>query len=255
MQMRIEIKKESLVRDIVTEDYRTADVFQKYGIEFCCGGKWPLETVCLMKGIQLDDIRQELETATRFIQIPASTAFHSWSIDFLTDYIINIHHSYLHRTLPAVWPMLTKFVEEHLKKDPRLYELQSVFRKLQKDVLPHLKEEEEIVFPYIRQLAHAYEDNDPYASLLVKTLRKPIAKMMDTEHEMTTDMLQQFRELTDNYAPPEKACTSHRVILFKLKELDHDLTQHMYLENDVLFPRALSMEQELLQRSNSPSGF
>src|SRR5687767_7173555 len=113
-----QIRKESFVRDIVAADYRTADVFQKFGIEYCCGGKWPLETVCLMKGIEFEDVQRELQSAIRVTQIPPSTNFHNWKVDFLTDYIIIIHHAYLQKTLPALWPMLTKFVEEHLKKDP-----------------------------------------------------------------------------------------------------------------------------------------
>lgn len=249
MHTQSQIRKESLVRDIVAADYRTADVFQKYGIEFCCGGKWPLETVCLMKGIELEEVQHELKSVTRSIQISPSTDFHNWKIDFLTDYIINIHHAYLQKTLPALWPMLTKFVEEHLKKEPQLYQVQTAFRRLQNDMLSHLAEEEEIVFPYIRQLAHAFEDNDTYGILLVKTLRKPISKMKDNEHEMVSGILNQLRQYTDHYTPPEKACTSHRVIFSKLKELDNDLSQHMYLENDVLFPKALAIEKELLLRN------
>jgi regulator of cell morphogenesis and NO signaling len=242
------IQKETIVRDIVAADYRTADVFQKHGIEFCCGGKWPLETVCMMKGLEVGELLQELEMATRTIRISATLPFHNWNVDFIIDYIINIHHHYLQQTLPSLWPALTRFVEEHLKKDPRLYQLQSSYRNLQREMLLHLKEEEEVVFPYIRQLDHAYTANDTYAQLLVKTLRKSIAKMMEGEHEMVSGVLMEFRQLTDNYTPPEKACTSHRVILAKLQELDNDLTQHMHLENDILFPKALTMEKELLQR-------
>jgi regulator of cell morphogenesis and NO signaling len=242
--------KESIVRDIVASDYRTASVFQKYDIEFCCGGKWPLETVCMMKGIEFEYLLEELHKVTRPIMLPASIPFEQWDVDFLIDYITNIHHHYLRTTLPEFWPILNRFVDEHLKKDERLYVVQSCFRKLQKETLPHLLEEEQDIFPYIRQLAHAYHDNEPYAELLVKTLRRPIVKMMGTEHDTIRNILFDFRKNTDNYTAPEKACTSHRVVFSKLKELDHDLAQHMYLENQVLFPRAIAMEQELLQRKS-----
>jgi regulator of cell morphogenesis and NO signaling len=240
--------KESFVRDIVASDYRTAEVFQKYDIEFCCGGKWPLETVCMMKGIEPEQLLQELSNVTRQLHLPSSLPFDQWNVDFLIDYIINIHHHYLRKTLPELWPVLNKFVDEHLKKDNRLDIVQNSYRKLQKEILPHLLEEEQDMFPYIRQLAHAYHDNEPYAGLLVKTLRRPIVKMMGTEHENVRNILLEFRNNTDNYTPPEKSCTSHRVVFSKLKELDHDLAQHMYLENQVLFPKALAMETELLQR-------
>ena len=230
------IKKESLVREIVNQ----------YGIEFCCGAKWSLETICMMKGIDFDELREKLEQAGRNIHLSGFTSFNDWDVDFLIDYIINIHHNYLRKMIPGLWPVLNKFVDEHLKKDEKLFIVQSNFRKLQKDMLPHLLEEENDVFPYIRQLAHAYKDKDPYAVLLVKTMRRPIAAMMGNEHETVKDILGALREHTNNYTPPEKACTSHRVVFSKLKELDDDLSHHMYLENKVLFPKALTMEQELL---------
>jgi regulator of cell morphogenesis and NO signaling len=241
--------KGSLVRDIVTSDYRTADIFKKYGIEFCCGGNWPLETACVMKGLEPDQLLDELNRVTRQLYLPSSLPFEQWNVDFLIDYITNIHHHYLRTTLPEFWPVLNHFTNEHLKKDNRLYLVQSSYRKLHKEILPHLLEEEQDVFPYLRQLAHAYHGNEPYAELLVKTLRKPIAKMMGTEHDTVKSILLGFRKNTDNYTPPEKSCTSHRVVFSKLKELDHDLAQHMYLENQVLFPKALEMERELLQRN------
>jgi len=115
-----------------------------------------------------------------------------------------------------------------------------------KEVLPHLQHEEDVIFPYIKQVAHAYQDKDSLASLLVKTLRKPVARLLEQEHELFLDNLHKFRELTSNYTPPENACTSHRVVLAKLKELDADMGQHVYLETDILFPRIITMEKELL---------
>jgi regulator of cell morphogenesis and NO signaling len=240
------IQKESRVADIVSNDYRTAEVFQRYGIEYCCGGKWPLETVCMMKGIDLDEIQAALHQATRPLHLPATMPFEQWSVDFLADYIMNIHHHYLRQTLPTFLPVISRFVEEHTKKYPQLHQLQGAYHKLQKEIIPHIEEEESTIFPYIRQLAHAYEDKDPYARLLVKTMRKPIDKMMGHEHVMVSDLLQQFRQLTSYYTPPEKACTSHKVVFSKLKELDNDLSQHVWLENQVLFPKALAMEKDIL---------
>ena len=242
------IKKESSVGRIVLNDYRTASVFQKYGIGYCCGSNWPLETVCIMKGIVPEQLIEELQKATRHLHVPASLPFDQWSLDFLTDYIVNIHHQYLKQVLPELESLLVHFVDEHLKKYPELAEVLFNYRKLQKDILPHLLEEENTFFPYIRQVAHAYESNDSYAGLLVKTLRKPIDKMMGNEHEMVSGVLYKFRELTNNYTVPQKACTSHRVVFSKLRELDNDLSQHIFLENEILFPKALSMEKDLLKR-------
>lgn len=247
----IEITPKSFVKDIAHADHRTVNVFNKYGIEFCCGAKWPLETISLMKGLDVNELVTELKSASRVIHIAPDLDFKSWSIDFLTEYITHVHHSFLRKFLPECWPLLNKFVDEHLKKYPYLYEVQSCFRRLHKGVIPHLDEEEKIIFPYIKQLDHARQSNDQYGRLLVKTLRKPVDIFMDKEHEIVLNLLQQLRVLTNNYTPPDKACTSHRVVWGKLRELDNDLIQHMYLENEILFPKAIIIEKELLDENGS----
>jgi len=114
-------------------------------------------------------------------------------------------------------------------------------------LLPHIRYEEEIIFPYICQVVHAHENNDSYAKLLVKTLRKPLDAMIQHEHNLLEAPIFNIRELTNNYQIPEGSCVSHKVALSRLKELDNDLVQHIYLENEVLFPKALRIEKELLQ--------
>ena len=120
-----------------------------------------------------------------------------------------------------------------------------LFNSLYKDIIPHLQQEEEILFPYIRQIAHAYNSKESYASLLVRTLRKPVEEVMKYEHESISRILHSLREYTNNYTPPENACVSHQVAFSMLKELDHDLVQHVFLENEILFPKAIAMEKEL----------
>lgn len=204
--------------------------------------------VCEMKGLELVPLLEELTEAARLISIPSALPYHTWKVDFLTDYIINIHHHYLRQALPSIHTQLQHFVNEHKKKYPFLFELLESFNMLKKTMLPHLDQEEEIIFPYILQIAHAYESRESYASLLVRTLRKPVEALMEHEHEFTGKILNRFRSLTDQYTPPENACTSHKLSYLLLKELDADLVQHMYLENEVLFPRAIAMEKELLER-------
>ncbi len=243
-----EITLQTPVTDIVSHDYRAAEVFQKYGIGFCCGGKWPLETACLMKGVNPEQLIKELQKATRSIQVPPSLPFSDWSFDFLLNYIVNIHHYYIRKTLPKLGVQLDLFVGEHLVKYPGLSGIQATLRKLEKEILPHIDLEEEVIFPYIRRIAHAYNSKEPYAALLVKTLRKPVDLVMQHELALVSASIDSFRELTDHYRPPVKACASHKVLWAKFKELDNDLTQHMFLENDILFPKALAVEKELLSK-------
>lgn len=244
----VTISGDALVSDIVKNDYRTADVFQKYGIDYCCGGKFPLRIACDMKGLTDGEIYRDLDKVTRDIQLSGLVDFSNWSIDFLIDYIINIHHSYLHTALPQLENYVSRFAEGHRKKYPELDEVCDTIKKLSGYMAVHLREEEETIFPYIRQIGHAYASNEMYASLLVRTLRKPVEDVMHHEHQMVFNSIAKLRQLTDNYTVPENSCVSHKVSFHKLKEMDNNMAQHVHLENDVLFPRAIAMEKELLRR-------
>lgn len=242
------INENACAADIVKEHYRTASVFRKYAIEYCCGARWPLKMVLETQQLNTEQVLAELEAACRQVTIPASLPYDTWSMDFLTEYIINIHHAYLRKSLPVIKDQVTRFVEEHRKKYPYLSEVERKVGFLDKTMTPHLLQEEEVIFPYIRQISHAYESKESYASLLVRTLRKPVEDLMHDEHNSIGKTLTQLRELTNNYTAPENACTSHRLAYSLIKELDDDLVQHIYLENDILFPKAISMEKELLER-------
>ncbi|MFC0771354.1 DUF542 domain-containing protein [Terrimonas alba] len=241
-----DIDDESVVTDLVLQDYRTSYVFRKYGIDYCCGGKMPLQMACNIHGLDIDLIKYELTEIVRNIQVSTFTDFRAWNTDFLVDYLINVHHAYLLKNFPDLIETLDRFVTGHKLKYPFLGQLLETVYKLRDDLLPHLEHEEKIIFPYIKQIAHAYENNESYASLLVKTLRKPVEAMMTQEHEYISKYLHSLRELTNNYTPPANACVSHKVSFLKLKELDDDLAQHLFLENEILFAKTIQMEKELL---------
>jgi regulator of cell morphogenesis and NO signaling len=177
-----QINRTSFVTDIVTNDYRTAEVFRKYGIEYCCGGKWPLEMVCQTKDIDIGILTKELEDSIRTVQVPNSLPFNEWDIDFLADYVVHVHHHYLKKQLPEIKTLLLKFAEEHRKKYQYIPELEKTFLSLYNEMLPHLQQEEEVIFPYIRQIAHAFDSRESYAVLLIRTLRKPVEEVMNHEH-------------------------------------------------------------------------
>lgn len=235
------------VADIVKNDYRTADVFLKYDIEFCCGGKWPLEMVCASKNLDITLLIPELEKASRTVQVSNHLRFDEWNTGFLADYIVNVHHQYLKTALPVVVEYVKRFLEGHIRKFPELEQLQSLVNKLHDEFLTHLQQEEEIFFPYIKQITHAYLHREPYGSLLVRTLRKPLQDIAHQEHDLLFKILSEMREITQQYTVPTHACVTHRVTFSKLKELDNDLVQHMHLENDILFPKAIQIEKELLR--------
>lgn len=241
------IQPSSFVTDIVIHDYRTADVFRKYGIDFCCGGKWSLDVVCQNKNLSTEDIIEELSKIVRQTGSNAALDFDNWDIDFLADYILNVHHRYLKRALHEVKEQVTKFLDGHRNKFSELEELETIINRFMKEIPPHMKQEEEIFFPYIKQIHHAHKHRESYARLLIRTLRKPIEEVMLKEHEATGSNLHRLRTITNNYTPPDKACIAHKVTFAKLKELDNDLVQHIHLESNILFPKAIQMEKELLQ--------
>ena len=244
------IRTELLVSEIVADDYRTADVFRKYSIDFFDSGDRTLEAVCKAKDIDIASIKRELEESIRTVCVPNSLKFEDWEIDFLTDYITNIHHQYLRKALPEARDYLFTFMESSGDEFPFLQDVFKIFNEMAKEMFPHLQQEETIIFPYIRQISHAYHSKESYAGLLVRTLRKPVENVMNHEHESVNRFLRQMRKLTSYYSFPDSASLRHRVTFLKLLEIDNDLVQHLYLENEILFPGAIALEKELLERKD-----
>jgi regulator of cell morphogenesis and NO signaling len=242
------ISEQSFVQDIVKDDYRTASVFRKHGIEFCCGVKLSLELACDSHGLDSTRIKTELEKVVRTISVSNSLKFDEWDVCFLSDYIIHVHHEYLRLCLPDELQSLEQFARTHRKQFDFLDELLQTFSRLSKEMLTHINHEEEIIFPYIKQIALAYNNKESFAGLLVRTLGKPVSEEIKHEEESTMGMLIRMRELTNEYSPPPSACTSHRVNFLTLREIDNDIVQHLHLENNILFPKAIEMEKELLQQ-------
>jgi len=231
--------------DIVRADYRTADVFKKHGLNYCCGGRTALKEACAAQNIDYTLLQEELTTATKTIALPNNLPYHQWKVNFLVDYIVNVHHEYVKQTLPRLEGNLISFVNNHKKQYPELVAVESTFLQLYKIISQHTQVEEEVTFPYIKQIANAYSRKETYGNLFVRTLRKPLSSV-DQDHREISALLSQLRSLTHQFTFPENACTNHRVIYQKLQELDNDLTQHKHLENNFLFPKAIEMENALL---------
>ncbi|HTL07711.1 MAG TPA: DUF542 domain-containing protein [Chitinophagaceae bacterium] len=241
------IRPDSTVSDIVRSNHHTAEIFSKYDIEYCCGGKWPLQTVCMMKGLSFDELEVALQTAGNALRLPPGLAYDSWDTDFLILFLKNIDHRFFLQSFPITLSVVKRFAEGHVKKFPEMQQVWATLLQLQTAVLRQVHHEEETIFPYISQVAHAYDNKDSYAKLLVKTLRKPLETVMKTgTNEVMTPLLA-LRTLTKDYLAPLNACVSHGVALKRLKDMDDALVQHLYLENEILFPRAISIEKQLLQ--------
>jgi regulator of cell morphogenesis and NO signaling len=234
------------VRDIVKMDYRTADVFKKYQLGYCCSGNVLLKTACAAKGIDYGLLLAELRESTKNVMIPNFLPFDEWSIGFLIDYISNIHHTYIYQVIPSLSLSLESFTVGHQDKYPELAGISEIFTELTGILMNHNRHEDEIIFPYIKQIDSAYRRKEPYANLFVRTLRKPLY-IVEREHLRIQELLNGLQTATNHFTPPESACLSYEVNFKKLEELYNNLTQHKHLEHDLLFPKAVAIEQKLLQ--------
>jgi regulator of cell morphogenesis and NO signaling len=238
-------KAEQTISDIVRADYRTADVFKKYGINYCCSGQATLAAACDIRKLDTPAILEELGEVTRNVNISASIRFNEWKIGFLVEYIINLHHDFLYQAIPAIEARLTSFVQSHGDKYPEVKKVLNTFKELAPILITHSREEEEVIFPYINQIDAARRSEEPYGKLLVRTMRKPLEKNEKDHHEISRLLLQLGKE-ANNYEFPANACVSHQVLYHKLRELHDDIVQHTHLENNVLIPKAIALEKELL---------
>lgn len=239
------LNPESTISDIIRSDYRTADVFKKHNINFCCSGQVSLQEACTLIHLDYKSILNELEEATKNIHLPNNLQFNQWKIDFLVDYIINVHHAYLYQAIPSIELRLISFMEGHKKKYPELIRIYELFHEFSAVLLTHNRYEEAVLFPYINQVDNAYRRKESYGNLFVRTLRKPLSNV-ENEHGVISELLKKLKLYTNNYVFPNNACINHQVLYHKLREFQDDLVQHKYLENNILFPKAVEIEKQLL---------
>ena len=237
---------EETIGEMVTKDYRKAQAFKKLGIDFCCGGKKTLSEVSRSKGISIDLIRSELEAASR-TSSNTGLNFDSWELDFLSDYVINTHHRYCRESIPFIMEMANKVARVHGGRHPELVKVAEVFARIAQDLVLHMSKEEKILFPFIKQLVSAKNtglepDSNPFGGVM-----SPI-RVMEMEHEQAGEDLTEIRELTSDFSLPADACNSYTILFKKLEEFESDLYDHVHLENNILFPKAIKLEKDLLKR-------
>jgi regulator of cell morphogenesis and NO signaling len=231
-----EDRRDKSVGEFVAEDYRTATVFERYGIDFCCGGKVPLSTACRDKGIDPATMLAEIEAA-RSEPLERSRNYAAWGLPFLADYIIETHHGYLNENTAQIAVYARKIAEVHGERHPEVIEITGIFDRIAADMAAHLREEEEVLFPAIKRIDAARKAGAPPEPEDAETLRASLAKLHE-EHDAIGDAVHEIRDLSNRYAIPDDACTTFAVTYKKLKEFEDDLHKHVHLENNILFPKA-----------------
>lgn len=228
------------IRDIVAQDFRAAAVFERHGIDFCCGGNQSVAAACAAKGVAVDAVLADV-TAACAASAPDAPRFGTWDPPTLVSYIVANHHAYVRGAIPALLAHTQKIASVHGERHPELRQVELLFAQVAEEMTSHMFKEERILFPFIVAMANAAALGQPQPQSPFGTVQNPI-RMMEHEHESAGGAMASIRELTREYAPPDDACTTYRVCLEELKAFEDDLHVHVHLENNVLFPKARALE-------------
>ncbi|AUC81172.1 iron-sulfur cluster repair di-iron protein [Lacinutrix sp. Bg11-31] len=230
------------IGQFVAEDFRTAAVFSKYKIDFCCNGNRFIEEACEKKGIDSTTLTQELEAVLNSTT-DQSIDYKSWPIDLLVEYIEKKHHRYVAEKTPVIRQFLDKLCKVHGERHPELFKINELFTASTGELASHMKKEELILFPFIKRMVKAKLDNVAIQSPQFGTVESPIAMMME-EHDTEGERFREIAELTGNYTPPADACNTYKVTFAMLNEFEKDLHLHIHLENNILFSEAVKLEKQ-----------
>lgn len=241
--MNQKINPQHSVGQLVTESPSRSRVFENLKIDYCCGGKIPLVEACQKRGLEVESVVAMLDQADADSAGITAEKIDpdSMSLTELADHIENVHHAYLWSELPRLDQITDRVNRVHGDKDPRLGTVRTAFSDLQGEMLNHMMKEEQILFPMIRGI----ESGGAPGAGLRGSISIPIQEM-EAEHEHAGDALSIMREATDGFQPPEWACNTYRAMLDGLAVLERDLHQHVHKENNVLFPKAIGLEQRMV---------
>lgn len=243
----VEIKKNEIgqtVGELAAKDIRKAEVFKKFGIDFCCGGKKSLAQACEEAQIDINEVEAALEAVNSNVPGADTNDYLKWEADFLADYIYNQHHRYYYEQDPVIHSLLTKVAGRHGQHHPELFEIKALYANLQDDLRTHFMKEEKVLFPFIKALANAKRTGDTSLLENYPSVKEPV-QMMEADHEMAGEILLAIRKLANDFTPPQDGCNSYQLLYKMLADLEADLHKHVHLENNILFPKALALEKEL----------
>jgi regulator of cell morphogenesis and NO signaling len=230
------------VRELAISIPGATRVFEQMGIDYCCGGGRTLADACLTSNARLEEVLRRLQAASQAIK--AGDKLRDWQAESLTSlstHIAEEHHAFTKRELTRLEQLMEKVCAKHGENHPELAELRSAFEHLSQDLTPHMLKEEQVLFPYIARMEEAVDKACAVPAPFFVSVQNPVRMMMN-EHDRAGELLSQMRGITGNYSAPADACISFRTLYEALGELEADLHQHIHLENNILFPRAVEME-------------
>lgn len=234
------ITSETRIGELVAQDYRTALVFKKHKIDFCCQGGRTIKEACEKKDLLESEVLQELENI--YTAVAPINNFQDFKLDDLVDYIEENHHLYVAQALPVIGQYLDKVCKVHGAHRPELFQINELFSESAEELSHHMMKEELVLFPFVKRMAQAQRDNEKLELPGYGSVENPIA-MMKHEHNTEGERFRKIAELSNDYQPPVEACNTYRVVFALLKEFEEDLHKHIHLENNILFPKAIELEK------------
>jgi regulator of cell morphogenesis and NO signaling len=227
------------VRELAVEVPGATRVFEKMGIDYCCGGGRSLADACAIAGVTIEDVRLELTTASHAQWEEPN--FHTATLEELINHVVGKHHSFTRLEIARLTALLEKVCLAHGENHPELFRINVLFRELGADLEIHMTKEERVLFPYVIRMEAATKQHVPLFRPPFGTVANPV-RMMMLEHDLAGAMVKEIRALSSDYVTPADACLSYQTLYSALEALEKDLHQHIHLENNILFPRAVAME-------------
>ncbi|MDO5665353.1 MAG: iron-sulfur cluster repair di-iron protein [Bacteroidia bacterium] len=238
------INSDSIIGEIVAENYKAASIFKAHKIDFCCNGNRSIATASKEKNIDEKVILKELSEVLNKKE-EGDIDFQSWPIDLLADYIKKKHHRYVVAKITEITPYLKRVASVHGEAHPELLEIKELFRQTAEELTSHMQKEENVLFPYIIEMVDKKSKGEKLIKPPFGSIENPI-KAMHIEHDNEGVRFRKISELSNNYETPADGCNTYRVTYSLLEEFENDLHRHIHLENNILFPAAIEFEKENL---------
>lgn len=239
----MEILERMTIGEYVAKDYRTAAIFKKNDIDFCCNGNQTIQQACIKKTFNTSDILAQIKTLSP-VQVNEQPDFDSWPLDLLATYIEKKHHQYSNEKSEVIVSLLDQLCISHGANHPDLFKISNLFKTFTRDLKQHMEKEELLVFPFIKSLVAALITDGTIDKSSINSIVTPTALLMQ-EHRTEGEIFKQIVQLSNNYTPPSDACNSFKTAYKMLQEFESNLQQHIHLENNILFPKASILEENL----------
>jgi len=230
-----------LVRDLVLDKPASARVFEQFGIDYCCGGAQTLADACKAAGCSVEEVTAALK---RPGEAASEKDWRNVPLTELAQHIVDTHHAFTQAEISRLTGLIAKVVAAHAQNHPELPRLQMTFAGLAEELREHMRKEEEVLFPYIAEMEQAVRIRRQPPEPMFGTVQNPVAVMV-MEHEASGQALKKICDITENYVVPADGCASYHALYQALPAFAADLHQHIHLENNILFPRAIELENDL----------